>query len=1207
MTHACPSRPRPVERERELNAMTAGDRRGARGWVVIGLVLLVVVLACPASSAASFERVGVIGAGIITVPEGVAVDDSTSDVYVADGQGNRIVKFDQEGNFLEEWGWGVGDGARKFERCGPTGEPAFPTCEAKAGLESGEGIGELDNALAVAIDQATGDVYVYDSDAQRLIQVFTANGEPVGSGVARQGEGEGEVSLEGTESYGPSLAVDNEGDVYLVNQGRVFGPRVMEFTPKNSKFAENGEYEFKRSLFVGGFSKEAGQLSVDEAGDIYMAKGSNPIYKFAPSELAKPVCEDNTVREVEGMTVDPKSEDVYFYEDKYHRVAVLGTNCEMLEHFETGTSNTEQEDARSGAFSPNGAWVARRNEKKEVIATHPKGILYLGTERGLSHPHPAEIFAFAPFGEEKENKLPTPVIEGSWPKSVGQTFARLEAVVQPNGNDTHVKFEYGDAGPCSSAQCSETPVGGLDVGAQGKPQTASVTLGGLAPNTTYYVRVVASSAAGTVFGPNETFHTFAVTSPALPDGRAYELVTPIEKDGGEVFPLDPVDGACQCEPGITNLSMPMESAETESGEPEVVYEGYPFAVSGESVGEDEYRATRAPTGWRTEDLSPELASRGGRGFRGFTPDLLTGVFEQGEPALSSQAIGEGYLDLYRRGAGGAFTPLLTAKPPHRTAFGTEKFIPEYDGQSSDGSRIFFTANDALTGETAVAPAAEDGGAAENNLYEWDEGRVGLVNVLPGNAETVPGAALGSGKELGQSESGLDTTNAISADGSRVFWSVEATGQVYVRVDGETTIEIPDSGAFLAASASGEEVLLSDGHIYDLATKHTTDITEGERGFQGILGASEDLSKIYFVDTAALTPPTEENAYGAAAKTGEDNLYIYSAASGGVRYIATLASADNEMRFDQLAGDWKASPTDRLAQVTADGEFLAFESHARLTGYDNEALSGECSTIEEVSSAACTEVFEYHAADGSLACVSCNPTGARPAGPSQLSLIAVTGSRFSQPRNVLADGRVFFDSSDVLSSNDGEPGVENVYEYEQDGQDTCALSGGCVSLISSGHSGFGAQFFSATPSGRDVFITTRAQLLPEDHDELVDLYDVREGGGFPAPEAATPCSGEGCRATTPAPESEWTAPLSASLAPSALPGAMPAAPAVASVEPKPRSLTRAQKLARALRACHGDRAKRRRAACERRAHARYGATAGERPSKRTGPRDGKKGR
>ena len=35
------------------------------------------------------------------------------------------------------------------------------------------------------------------------------------------------------------------------------------------------------------------------------------------------------------------------------------------------------------------------------------------------------------------------------------------------------------------------------------------------------------------------------------------------------------------------------------------------------------------------------------------------------------------------------------------------------------------------------------------------------------------------------------------------------------------------------------MLLSNGHVYDLETEETTDLTQGEGGFEGIIGQSED--------------------------------------------------------------------------------------------------------------------------------------------------------------------------------------------------------------------------------------------------------------------------------------------------------------------------------------------------------------------------------
>jgi hypothetical protein len=128
---------------------------------------------------------------------------------------------------------------------------------------------------------------------------------------------------------------------------------------------------------------------------------------------------------------------------------------------------------------------------------------------------------------------------------------------------------------------------------------------------------------------------------------------------------------------------------------------------------------------------------------------------------------------------------------------------------------------------------------------------------------------------------------------------------------------------------------------------------------------------------------------------------------------------------------------------------------------------------------------------------------------------VSATHFPQPRNLTSDGRVFFDSFDVLSPHDQAAGVENVYEYERAGQGSCDREAGCIFLMSSGRGAFDSSFFGADESGKNVFIATRERLLPEeDSDELVDLYDAREGGGFRHERAVAPCTGEGCTPQAP---------------------------------------------------------------------------------------------
>jgi len=474
----------------------------------------------------------------------------------------------------------------------------------------------------------------------------------------------------------------------------------------------------------------------------------------------------------------------------------------------------------------------------------------------------------------------------------------------------------------------------------------------------------------------------------------------------------------------------------------------------------------------------------------FDEGLSEGILQQLKPVLSPLAP-PGYPNLYSQPTADplALSPLLGTEPPNRPG---SEFTLAYAGAATDLSQVFFAANDALTEEVpGIAPAASDGGAGKANLYEWERvsGQLRLVNVAPDNATTEPGASFG-----------FAGANTISADGSRAFWS-DSAGQPYVREDGEVTREISGSGKFLVAAIDGSRVLLDDGSLYDLQSEETTDLTEGKGGFQGLVGQSDDLSKIYFVDTAVLDEAP--NAEGEAAEAGKYNLYSWD--EGTTRFVVQLLADDNNLGFGAGAGDWAYSPSGRTAQASPNGRYLAFLSTAPLTGYDNV---GPCTYVggpdESFVDGPCREVFLYDTSTDELRCASCNPSGAKPLGVSTL--------RTSLQRSLTDSGRLFFDSQDSLSLSDTNEGVEDVYEFEPEGVGSCEREGGCVSLVSAGREAVDSNLLTVDESGKNVFFTTRDQLTLKDKDELIDLYDAREDGGIPAEtEVVDPeCQGEACQ-------------------------------------------------------------------------------------------------
>ncbi len=663
------------------------------------------------------------------------------------------------------------------------------------------------------------------------------------------------------------------------------------------------------------------------------------------------------------------------------------------------------------------------------------------------------------------------------------------------------------------------------------PQAVSQLLSGLEPQTAYRFRLAATNADATSFGPGGKFTTFALPNVELPDNRRYEMVSPPVKTG-EVIPPEPdgsLSGSCtECLPGENTATMP---AQTTADGNSVLYEGQPFSA-GLAAGPNEYISERGSTDWSWESLStPTMTGR----YEAFTSDLSQAVLFQEDPSLSPLAPTQGakvFPNLYLRDQAGSLEPLMTVEPPARSP---GDFGIAYSGANAGSafeaefSHQIFEANDALTGVVpGIAPAAPpiaEGGdvcalSSSCNLYEWVEGELRLVNVLD-DETAAEDAVLGAGRLLDPAAF-LNTYHAISDDGSRIFWSEEGSGEVFVRVDGEETLEIPGPGTckksialtnracFLTASPDGTTVLLSDGQLYELdeagpeAYEPTVNLTGVGGGFEGILGASEDLSQIYFVATSDLTG-TQENANGEEAEAGKLNLYFWD--EGATSFIGRLVASDNALGTDNRYGAWRAPPPNRTAQVSPDGSLLAFMSRATLTGYDNTCVGG----------GECREVFIYDADTETLTCASCNPSGQRPLGPSNLSLLRPQGAAFPQPGNLSSDGegRLFFESQDALLPQDTNGSVMDVYEWEPDGVGSCEEPGGCVALISSGRAANNSMFVDSTPSGDDAFFITRERLLLRDKDSQLDLYDARVDGGLIEPPAET-CNGEACAGPIPSP-------------------------------------------------------------------------------------------
>lgn len=89
------------------------------------------------------------------------------------------------------------------------------------------------------------------------------------------------------------------------------------------------------------------------------------------------------------------------------------------------------------------------------------------------------------------------------------------------------------------------------------------------------------------------------------------------------------------------------------------------------------------------------------------------------------------------------------------------------------------------------------------------------------------------------------------------------------------------------------------------------------------------------------------------------------------------------------------------------------------------------------------------------------------------------------------GTVFFDTPQQLVPEDTNGRVD-VYEWQ----------GGNVELVTTGKSPSDSYYVANSADGSTVFFVTEEVLVPQDADAVRDLYAARVGGGFPPPPAST---------------------------------------------------------------------------------------------------------
>ncbi len=478
----------------------------------------------------------------------------------------------------------------------------------------------------------------------------------------------------------------------------------------------------------------------------------------------------------------------------------------------------------------------------------------------------------------------------------------------------------------------------------------------------------------------------ANNSTRLPECRAYEMVTPLYKEGFIALP----------------------EAFTDQGV--VAYESIgSFAGNTSGKAGNRYHATRTAQGWATTALSAPEDTYRTEETVGQSTDLRSSLwlmFRRDEPTESPFAT-----VFYLRGPDGVFT---------RVGDGAlEGQSVAVAGVSSDLSHVIFN----------------HGGGSANlaALYELTPGSPRPVSVdntgAPTPGQTCPASTSADGRVI-------VFTSGCPAGGFQLFARVAATTTVAVsgsectRTSGDPggACNAPALANFAATSSDGSRVYFTTTQqLLNSDTDQTNDLYECKippgtpapvgsanpcaslseissaasgADVQYLVSASEDGSRVYFVAHGVLAANLGANDLQAIA--GANNLYVWEKdaahPAGKTTFIAGLENNG--------AG----------GKTTAGGQYLVFSTAARPLASDTDEAQ---------------DIYRYDAETGALLRLSTDTDGS---GGNEPGFEASLRGKAMTPD---AD-TVIFETAEALSPADTD-GVADVYEWHE----------GQVSLISKG--------------------------------------------------------------------------------------------------------------------------------------------------------------
>ncbi len=423
----------------------------------------------------SLHEFGRNGTEAFSNPDGIAVDESTGDVYVADIGTDTVYKFDASGtpvNFAS---------LSSNELTGiatPGGSFSFPSLygtPAAIAVDNAcvQHTPALTGKACEEFDPSAGDLYVMDG-GHGGIDKFSPEGKylsQIGGFPSSTGSAEGELL---------GLGVDGSGIVHVNLKANPSYPLVEEFDTEVvnrlmarqqwTSFTDAGGAGLSESSLAHGFA-------VSATGDDYPSyePSCSCTVKFGQKLSALGRVDSGEAGDV-AVAVDPATG--HLYADDQSSVA----------EWDTGAMNRNSVEEKSA-----GMLVARFGSMQLSSFSGQGGIAVDGAsgEIYVSNPADGDVYVF---GSD------APAVTVGEPTGVTREAASLSGMVDPRGVAvSECKFEYGltdeyGNGPYhQSVSCMQTPG---EIGAGSGPVAVSAQLEGLSPGELYHFRLVASNANG---------------------------------------------------------------------------------------------------------------------------------------------------------------------------------------------------------------------------------------------------------------------------------------------------------------------------------------------------------------------------------------------------------------------------------------------------------------------------------------------------------------------------------------------------------------------------------------------------------------------------------------------------------------------------------------------------------------------------------------